>query len=173
MKERVRGILITPGGRLLTIKRVRPEVDPYWVLPGGGVEPDDATLEVALLREIDEELAGQPTINALIHILETDEERQYFFLGRIESWDPDRRTGPEFADPSRGQYVVEEVPLHPAHLTRIALKPEPIAHLLTENASQLFHLTDLRLIRGKSGPFGQQIDHVAVVLDVGGQLRAE
>ncbi|GIH73037.1 NUDIX hydrolase [Sphaerimonospora thailandensis] len=145
MKERVRGVLITPAGNLLTIKRVRPGVDPYWVLPGGGVEPDDATLEAALLREIDEELAGQPTIDALIHILETDEDRQYFFLGRIGSWDPDRRTGPEFADPSSGQYITEEVPLHPEQLTQIALKPEPIAHLLTKHASELFQLADLRL----------------------------
>ncbi|WP_055481178.1 NUDIX domain-containing protein [Sphaerimonospora mesophila] len=147
MKKRVRGVLVTPGGNLLTIKRVRPGVDPYRVLPGGGVEPGDTTLEAALLREIDEELAGRPGIDALIHVMETGEERQYFFLGRIGSWDHDRRTGPEFADPSRGRYVVEEVPLDPAHLTRIAVKPEPIARLIAEHASDLFRLANLRLTR--------------------------
>ncbi len=64
MKKRVRGVLVTPGGNLLTIKRDRPGVDPYRVLPGGGVEPGDTTLEAALLREIDEELAGRPAIDA-------------------------------------------------------------------------------------------------------------
>jgi len=34
MSERVRAPLITPVGDLLTIRRVRPGEDPYWVLPG-------------------------------------------------------------------------------------------------------------------------------------------
>jgi ADP-ribose pyrophosphatase YjhB (NUDIX family) len=38
MTVRARALLITPDGDLLTIQRVRPGQDPYWVLPGGGVE---------------------------------------------------------------------------------------------------------------------------------------
>lgn len=38
MTDRVRALLITPAGDLLTIWRVRPGQDPYWVLPGGGVD---------------------------------------------------------------------------------------------------------------------------------------
>ncbi|MEU8265843.1 NUDIX domain-containing protein [Sphaerisporangium sp. NPDC049002] len=144
MKERVRAILITPRGQLLTIKRIRPGREPYWVLPGGGVESGDTSLETALLREIHEELAGQATISSLIHVLEENGERQYFFLARIGAWDPSKRSGPEFADPSRGEYIIEETPLAPLHLARIALKPEPVAHLLTEHASGLFQLPDLR-----------------------------
>lgn len=147
MKERVRAILITPGGNLLTIKRVRPQVEPYWVLPGGGVEPDDASLETALHREIREELAGDATVYSLVHIEEQDGERQYFYLARIRRWDPARRSGPEFADPARGEYIVEEVPLTPAALARIALKPEPVAELLAQYASELFQLRDLRQVQ--------------------------
>lgn len=38
MTDRVRALLITPDDYLLTIERVRPGRDTYWVLPGGGVE---------------------------------------------------------------------------------------------------------------------------------------
>lgn len=71
-----------------------------------------------------------------MHVLEACGERQYFFLAHITSWDPDRRSGPEFADPSRGQYVVEEVPL--TSVAGIALQPEQIADLLAEHGAALF-----------------------------------
>ncbi|WP_214106739.1 NUDIX hydrolase [Acrocarpospora catenulata] len=144
MTERVRGICITPAGNLLTIKRVRSHMDPYWVLPGGHVEPGDGSLEAALLRELAEELAGKASVVALVHSLEIDGERQHFFLARVETWDPARRSGPEFSDASRGQYIVEEIPLVRSRLAQIALKPEPIARFLTEHGDRLFQLDDLR-----------------------------
>jgi 8-oxo-dGTP pyrophosphatase MutT (NUDIX family) len=51
MIDRVRAILITRHNRLLAIKRIKPEWAPYWVLPGGGVEPGDHDLEAALARQ--------------------------------------------------------------------------------------------------------------------------
>ncbi|MFD4241452.1 NUDIX domain-containing protein [Streptomyces sp. NPDC058525] len=36
-----------------------PRHPPYQVLVGGGVEPEDADLEAALLREVREEIAGE------------------------------------------------------------------------------------------------------------------
>ena len=50
MTNRVRALLITPQGDLITIRRDRPDQDPYWVLPGG-VE-DGENLEAALAREL-------------------------------------------------------------------------------------------------------------------------
>ncbi|MFG1754916.1 NUDIX hydrolase [Streptosporangium sandarakinum] len=146
MRERVRGVLITPVGRLMLIKRIRPGVAPYWVLPGGGVEDGDATLEAALHREVHEELAGAATICSLIHVIEGD-DRQYVFLARVHTWDPARRSGPEFADPARGDYVVEEVPLTAAGLAGITLVPASVARLLADHASALFALPDLRSVR--------------------------
>ncbi|MFJ2032122.1 NUDIX domain-containing protein [Streptosporangium sp. NPDC087985] len=154
VKERVRAILITPGGNLLTIKRVRPRMEPYWVLPGGGVERDDVSLEAALHREVREEVAGVATIHSLIHVLEQD-DRQYFFLARIHTWDADLRSGPEFTDPTRGRYLVEEIPLTPAGIARIVLKPEPVAELLAEHAADVFQLADLRQDRRRSGHMTQ------------------
>jgi ADP-ribose pyrophosphatase YjhB (NUDIX family) len=74
MTDRVRGLLITPDGDLLTIRRIRPGEDPYWVLPGGGVE-DGEDLEAALARDLREEAAATAEIHSLLHILSHGAER--------------------------------------------------------------------------------------------------
>ncbi|MFG1706391.1 NUDIX domain-containing protein [Nonomuraea sp. M3C6] len=70
-KAQVRAIAITEDDHLLTIKRIKPGQNPYWVLPGGGVDAQDASLEEALHREIREELAGEADLTALVSVLET------------------------------------------------------------------------------------------------------
>lgn len=51
MTDRVRALLVRSGHDLLVIQRIRPGQDPYWVLPGGGVEAGE-NLETALVREL-------------------------------------------------------------------------------------------------------------------------
>ena len=41
MVERVRAVLVTPGGRVLAIRRDRPSHVAWWVLPGRHVHPGD------------------------------------------------------------------------------------------------------------------------------------
>ncbi|MDK9498009.1 NUDIX domain-containing protein [Streptomyces katrae] len=130
MKERVRAVLVTADGTMLVIRRTKPDVPRYWVLPGGGVEPGDESLEAALHREIHEEIAGKADIVRLLHTIESDEERQLFYLARITTWSFDDRTGPEFSAEGRGEYALEEVPLTVEGLDGIDLKPEEIAHVL-------------------------------------------
>ncbi|MET8338013.1 hypothetical protein ABZV14_39920 [Streptosporangium canum] len=55
--------------------------------------------------------------------------RQYVFLAHIHTWDPARRSGPEFAGPARGEYIVEEMPLTAAGLAGINLVPAVVARL--------------------------------------------
>ncbi len=100
MTDRVRALLITPDGDLLTIQRVRPGHDPYWVLPGGGVE-DGENLETALARELREEIAATADIHSLVHMLEHYGDHQYFYLARVHAWSAEAgdRSGPEFTDP--------------------------------------------------------------------------
>ncbi|MCX4617475.1 hypothetical protein OHB25_56980 [Streptomyces mirabilis] len=57
-------------------------------------------------------------------------QRQYFYLARIGSWSEADRTGPEFADPDRGEYRLEEVPLSVRALDALSLEPEEVAALL-------------------------------------------
>jgi ADP-ribose pyrophosphatase YjhB (NUDIX family) len=126
MKQRVRAVLITPQNTMLTIKRIRPGTPPYWVLPGGGVDDGDESLEAALHREIHEEIAGKPEIIRLLHTIETATDQQFFYLATISEWNFENRTGPEFNLEDRGEYLLEEIPLIPQALDRINLKPKEI-----------------------------------------------
>ncbi|MEE1740245.1 NUDIX domain-containing protein [Streptomyces sp. BE147] len=130
MMERVRAVLVTADDTMLVIRRTRPGIPEYWVLPGGGVEPGDASREAALHREIHEEIAGKADIIRLLHTTESDDERQLFYLTRITTWSFDDRTGPEFSAEGRGEYALEEIPLTLEGLDAIDLKPEEIAHVL-------------------------------------------
>ncbi|MEU7556780.1 NUDIX hydrolase [Streptomyces eurythermus] len=130
MIERVRAILITADNTMLVIRRTRPGIPEYWVLPGGGVEPGDESREAALHREIHEEIAGKADIVRLLHTMESDDERQLFYLARIATWSFEDRTGPEFSSEGRGEYALEEIPLTTEGLDGIDLKPEEIAHVL-------------------------------------------
>jgi 8-oxo-dGTP pyrophosphatase MutT (NUDIX family) len=134
--ERVRAILVTPSDTLLLIKRVRPGIPPYWVFPGGGVEPTDATLEAALHREIREELAGDAEIVDLFHTIEKDGEREQFYLARIKAWSFDDKTGPEFGESGRGEYHLEEIPLLVQAIEAVNLKPDEAAVLLRNAIAQ-------------------------------------
>jgi 8-oxo-dGTP pyrophosphatase MutT (NUDIX family) len=127
MKERVRAILLTATGTMLVINRIRPGIPPYQVLVGGGVEPEDASREAALLREIREEIAGEAADLHPFCQLENDRgETEHFYLARIVEWNFDDRTGPEFARDDRGEYRLEEVPLTAEAIEALNLMPPQI-----------------------------------------------
>ncbi|MFF3842798.1 NUDIX domain-containing protein [Streptomyces sp. NPDC001930] len=131
MKQRVRAVLVTPSGTTLVIKRIRPGVDPYWVIVGGGVEENDATREEALLREVREEIAGDAEIVRLLHEMENAKgEKEFFYLARIDTWDFENRTGPEFDRTDRGEYILEEVPLTAKAIADLNLLPGEISTVL-------------------------------------------
>ncbi|MFI5765065.1 NUDIX domain-containing protein [Streptomyces sp. NPDC051563] len=130
MIERVRAVLVTKDDTMLVIRRTKPGVPVYWVLPGGGVEASDESREAALHREIHEEIAGKADIVRLLHTMESDDERQLFYLARIETWNFADRTGPEFSAEGRGEYALEEIPITLDGLDGIDLKPEEITDVL-------------------------------------------
>ncbi|MFJ3787658.1 NUDIX domain-containing protein [Kitasatospora sp. NPDC090091] len=132
MQHRVRAVLLTPNNTTLLIKRIRPGIEPYWVIVGGKIEPTDASPEDALQREVREEIAGEAEIISLLHTLETDEERQDFYLATIDKWSFEDRTGPEFSQEGRGDYILEEIPLTAEALDAINLLPQEIATVLRE-----------------------------------------
>lgn len=134
MIECVRAVLLTPARHLLLIRRTWPGATPYWVLPGGHVEADDPNLRAALIREIREECGAEPQITGLLQVLADEHLREYFYLAHIQSWSEEDRTGPEFDDPDRGEYRLEEVPMSASALDAIRLEPQQIAAWLRSAA---------------------------------------
>ncbi|GAA3010372.1 hypothetical protein GCM10010519_46840 [Streptomyces lactacystinicus] len=132
MQHRVRAVLLTPNDTMLLIKRIRPGIAPYWVNVGGRIEPTDATPEEALLREVREEIAGEAEIVRLLHTVEAGDERQEFYLATIEKWNFEDRTGPEFSQEGRGEYLLEEIPLTIEALDAVNLLPHEFATALRE-----------------------------------------
>ncbi|MEU7020367.1 NUDIX domain-containing protein [Streptomyces sp. NPDC046203] len=132
MRDRVRAVLVTPDDTMLVIRRTKPGIPAYWVLPGGGVEASDASLEAALHREIHEEIAGKADIVRLLHTVESGTGRQIVYLARITTWSFEDRTGPEFSAEGRGEYALEEIPLTVEGIDGIDLKPEEIARVLRD-----------------------------------------
>jgi hypothetical protein len=77
--------------------------------------------------------------------------------GRISTWDFTAHTGPEFSEPGRGTYQLEQIPLTVAGLDAIDLKPTAVAGLLRDaiaSGRDLFTLPDLRSAPAAQVPRG-------------------
>ena len=149
IKRTARAILLDDD-RLILIKRVRPGIPPYWVTPGGGVEPEDATVTDALHREVDEEL-GAKVVSPVIAFVDTVEHTgpdgvagvkvQHFFVCRLESMDLSRRHGPEIERPN-GTYEVVSVPFTTEGVTSVRLTPQSLRAYLAANIEGVRALLD-------------------------------
>ncbi|GAB2908649.1 hypothetical protein GCM10022245_50250 [Streptomyces mayteni] len=129
---------------LVVIKRVRPGQEPYWITPGGGVEPEDATVVSALHREVLEELGAKVTdvvpafVDTVRHVPEPGEDTprglkvQHFFVCRLASMDPALRHGPEVEEP-RGTYEIVRLPFTPEGLASVNLVPASLRAFLLGN----------------------------------------
>jgi 8-oxo-dGTP pyrophosphatase MutT (NUDIX family) len=153
VKRTARAILLD-GNDLVLIKRTKPGVDPYWVTPGGGVEPEDRTVVDALHREVDEELGAKITdvvpcfVDTVEHIGEdpasTGVKVQHFFVCRLDSIDPGRRHGPEVEEPC-GEYEIVHVPFTRVGIASVHLVPLSLRHYLDGNIEgvRALHAPDL------------------------------
>lgn len=129
---------------LILIKRVRPGCGPYWVTPGGGVDPEDTTVMEALHREVDEELGGKVTdavpafVDTTPHPADAPHGDRHgvkvahFFACRLEAMDPDRRHGPEVDDP-QGTYEIVRLPFTRQGVTSVNVVPPALQTYLADN----------------------------------------
>lgn len=142
VKRSARAILIDRNGRLLLIKRTKPGQDPYWTTPGGGVEPDDTSVEAALVRELREELGAEVEAPRQVFLVSSPAGDggvgvQHFFVCRPLTLDLERRSGPEFDDPSRGGYTLDRVDLLGGGLRGVDLKPTALTEFILANEAAL------------------------------------
>lgn len=141
--QRVRAILLTGRGSLLLIKRIKPSPDipPYWVAPGGGVEPEDDDLLETLYRELCEELGATVEVLEGAFVLEHTKAdknlEEHFFICRLIGFDVSLRTGPEFSDPARGEYIPVEIPLTRKAIAALNIKTLELQDWLLDNLDYL------------------------------------
>lgn len=130
----------TAEARIVLIKRTRPGCTPYWVTPGGGVEPGDASVVEALHREVDEEIGGKVS-DVVPAFVDTVAQRgdaaegvkvQHFFVCRLDSMDPARRHGPEVEQPA-GEYEVVRLPFTVEGVTSVNVSPPSLRAYLAAN----------------------------------------
>ncbi|MDP5309063.1 NUDIX domain-containing protein [Paracoccus spongiarum] len=135
MKNAVRAIAWSPAG-LVLIRRDRPGIASYFVLPGGGVEPEDPTLEDALRRELNEEIGAAP--ERIRHLTTMDrrpeglDKLEHFFECTIPLVGANF-VGDEARDQGRGEYQL--VTIHSrSELELINLLPISIKSLILANS---------------------------------------
>ena len=140
--RRARAILLTDRHTILFIKRIKPHNPaPYWVAPGGGVEVYDHSLTAALARELYEELGAHIEVLreafVLKHSMGGKNLEEYFYVCRLRDYDLSQRSGPEFQDPARGEYIPDEIPLTAAALGQINIKTPELRDWLLRNLPNL------------------------------------
>ncbi|GIM86720.1 hypothetical protein Sar04_34560 [Salinispora arenicola] len=139
VRRSVRAILLDGDGRLVLIKRIKPGQAPYWTTPGGGVESTDVCLEAVLRRELREELGGEAGRLVPVFLFSAPVgvgvSVQHFFAGRLLRLRVEARSGPEFADPARGEYQLDRVAIDELHA--VELKPDALREFIVANEEAL------------------------------------
>ncbi|MFD0891356.1 NUDIX domain-containing protein [Streptosporangium algeriense] len=133
--------LLLDDDRLVLFRRTVPGQDLYWSIPGGHVEPQDASLEHTLHREVLEELgavvSGVTPLTTLECVRDDGVKTQHVYGCRLVSMDPALRCGPEFSDPARGVYEVVRLPLDPTEIAAINIVPPELGAYLADNVARL------------------------------------
>jgi ADP-ribose pyrophosphatase YjhB (NUDIX family) len=140
--DRADGPAARTAPSMILIKRTKPGCAPYWITPGGGVEPGiDTSVIDALHREVDEELGAKVTdvVPAFVDTVDHRTELgargvkvQHFFVCRLASMDLTQRHGPEVEEPC-GEYDVVRVPFSREGIASVEVVPPSLRDYLDAN----------------------------------------
>jgi 8-oxo-dGTP pyrophosphatase MutT (NUDIX family) len=105
------------------------------------VEEEDPTLYAALHRELAEELGARVEVLehgfVLRHTKADKRLEEHFFICRLLHLDLSQRSGPEFDDPTRGEYIPDAVPLLPNTIRQLNIRTVELQEYLLENLHAL------------------------------------
>jgi 8-oxo-dGTP diphosphatase len=132
------GAVVERGGALLLVRHEKPDRDPYWVLPGGRLEPGETIKECAE-REVAEETGLSARFAGVLYVSEFLREGRHTVdvIARMEvSGDEEASLGsdPEVA-PGSDPTLRELRWVGVEELEQIELLPHPLKVRLLEDAS--------------------------------------
>lgn len=120
-------MILIQEGNIALIKRVKKGVE-YYVFPGGGIE-DGETAEQTAIREAEEELGLEVSIDRLIQIEEWH-GTHHFYLVKSLGGVFGTGTGAEFYKHAEEKGLYEPVWVGLEELHQIDLRPSSILHKL-------------------------------------------
>ncbi|MEV4293190.1 NUDIX hydrolase [Microbispora rosea] len=167
VRHSVRAILFD-GDDVVLFRRVRAGREPYWITPGGGVEPTDADPEAALRRELDEELGATAGPALQVFTLVEPGHLITIYACRLVSLDLSRRSGPEFLEPDIGLHEVRRV--RPEEVRALNMVPPELGEFISANAATLPALLDAATYA--PGRYRPVVDVHLLLIDGGAPVRS-
>jgi 8-oxo-dGTP diphosphatase len=130
------GAVVEREGALLLVRHQKPDRDPYWVLPGGRLEPDE-TIPQCAEREVAEETGLSARFSGVLYVSEFLREARHTVdvIARMEA-EGDARLGsdPEVA-PGSEPTLRELRWVSAEELEEIELLPRPLKDRLLKDAA--------------------------------------
>ena len=130
------GAVVEREGALLLVRHQKPDRDPYWVLPGGRLEPEETIPECAE-REVAEETGLSARFSGVLYVSEFLREGRHTIdvIARMEA-EGDARLGsdPEVA-PGSEPTLRELRWVGAEELEEIELLPRPLKDRLLKDAA--------------------------------------
>ena len=130
------GAVVEREGALLLVRHQKPDRDPYWVLPGGRLEPDE-TIPQCAEREVAEETGLSARFSGVLYVSEFLREGRHTVdvIARMEA-EGDARLGrdPEVA-PGSEPTLRELRWVNAEELEEIELLPRPLKDRLLKDAA--------------------------------------
>jgi 8-oxo-dGTP diphosphatase len=126
------GAIVMQNNQVALIKRQREDESPFYLFPGGTVEPGETPGEAAK-REILEELGLHIKVGALVVVSRFRNTEQYFYRSTITSGDFGTGTGQEIIGeigPNRGIYQPIWMPVD--DLLHRPTRPQSVCQLIVK-----------------------------------------
>ena len=129
------GAVVERHGALLLVRHDKPDQEPYWVLPGGRLEPGETIPECAE-RELLEETGLEGRFAGVLYVSEFFDENRHTVdvTARVEVQDGEAQLG---SDPEAEEATLQELRwVETGELEEIPLLPGWVKERLLEDAAR-------------------------------------